>query len=194
MCKNRSLSENAAAQQIQAPSSRHSVATNSSLIHPSKAVDVPSIEVIRKLALGSLVWCSLSIVGCTRGYISTQLNVKSQLVILHLRRLQQSTNLHSAFTLLFFSSLGCLLALFGEQLCIVARELLQRDQEVTKDDLEAIEIGVGCEKSVNERSDLNTVYVSLMSIALEIFHHIPLEIGEGSGEKVANKITQELPV
>lgn len=37
--------------------------------------------------------------------------------------------------------LGGELALFGEELGVVARELLERDEEVAEDDLEGLDVG-----------------------------------------------------
>jgi hypothetical protein len=50
-----------------------------------------------------------------------------------------------------------LFSLFSKQLRVVAREFLQRNEEISKDDLEAIEIFVSCEKSVYEGSNLGTI-------------------------------------
>jgi len=56
--------------------------------------------------------------------------VQSQLVIVHLRRLEQTADFHGARTLLLLGFSGRFLAVFGEEVRVVARELLQLDQEV----------------------------------------------------------------
>jgi hypothetical protein len=83
--------------------------------------------------VGHLLCCgvALEIVRRACGNVSVQLNVQSQLVIVHLRRLQETADLHSPLTLLLLGFGRCLLALFCKQLGVVARELLERDEEVT---------------------------------------------------------------
>lgn len=97
-----------------------------------------------------------AIIGRARSHICVQLDVKSQLIIVHLRRLQQTTNLHSPFTLLFLRSLCSLFTLLGKQLSIVAGELLQGDQEVAQNDLETVQVGVGRKQSIDEGCNLGT--------------------------------------
>jgi hypothetical protein len=103
------------------------------------------------------VGSAFAIVRRARSHICIQLNVKSQLIVIHLRRLQQTTDLHGSLTLLFLRRLRSLLTLLEEQLSVIPRELLQGNQEVAQNDLEAVEVGVGREKSVNKRCDLSTL-------------------------------------
>ena len=103
-----------------------------------------------------VIWSGLSVVWRARSDGCVQLDVKSQLVIIHLRWLQQTSHLHRSLTLLLLGCLGRLLTLFREQLGIVARELLQGDEEVAKYNLEPIKIRVGGEQSINEGRDLST--------------------------------------
>jgi hypothetical protein len=82
----------------------------------SEAIKVPPVEVSGASAVGWLV-CGIVALEIERracGDVRVQLNVKSQLVIIHLGRLQQTANLHSSLTLLLLC-LGCrLLTLFRE--------------------------------------------------------------------------------
>jgi hypothetical protein len=93
----------------------------------SEVIEVPSVKVTRAPAVGHLLCCGvvLEIVRCACGNVSVQLNVESQLVIVHLRGLQETANLHSPLTLLFLGLGRCLLALLCKQLGVVARELLE---------------------------------------------------------------------
>jgi hypothetical protein len=93
----------------------------------SEAIKVPPVEVSGAYAVGWLVCggVALEIERCASGDVRIQLNVKSQFVVVHLGRLQQTADLHSSLTLLLLC-LGCrLLALFREELSVVARELLE---------------------------------------------------------------------
>jgi hypothetical protein len=84
----------------------------------SEAIKVPPVEVSGAYAVGWLVCggVALEIERCASGDVRIQLNVKSQFVVVHL---------HSSLTLLLLC-LGCrLLALFREELSVVARELLE---------------------------------------------------------------------
>lgn len=81
---------------------------------PSQSIHVPSIKVIRAHIACRLVGSTLRVVGRARGHICFQFDVKSQFVIVHLRRLQQTAHLHGTLSLLLLGRLGRLLAFFGE--------------------------------------------------------------------------------
>jgi hypothetical protein len=98
----------------------------------------------------------LSVVGCACSHSCVQLDIKSQLVIVHLRRLEETADLHGSLALLLLGRRGSLLTLFGVQLSVVTGELFQGDQEVSQDDFETVEVGVGSEQSIDEGSDLGT--------------------------------------
>jgi hypothetical protein len=98
---------------------------------------------------GKVVWC-------TCRDVRVQLHIQSQLVVVHLGWLQQSANLHRTLAFFLLSLRGRLLTLLSKQLGVVAGKLLQRDEEISQDDLEPVEIGVCGEKTINERCDLGT--------------------------------------
>jgi hypothetical protein len=98
----------------------------------------------------------LSVVGCARSHTCVQLDIESQLVVVHLRRLEETANLHRSLALLLLGRRGSLLTLFGVELSVVTGELFQGDQEVSQDDLETVEVGVSSEQSIDEGSDLGT--------------------------------------
>ena len=82
--------------------------------------------------------------------VCVQLNVESQLVIVHLRWLQKTADLHGTLTLLLLSLVSRLLTLFSKEFGVVARELLKGNKEISQDDLESIEIRVRGEEPVNK--------------------------------------------
>lgn len=90
--------------------------------------------------------------------------VKSELVVVHLTGLEQTSNLHCSLALLFLCFLRCFLAVFGEQVGIVAGELLELDEEVAKSQLEAVDVFGLLEKIGDETLDLRSgtalVYLS----------------------------------
>ena len=61
-------------------------------------------------------------------------------LILDLRRLEHTRHAHGSSHLLFSFLLICLFLLLQEQLSVIAGELLQRDQEVTEGQLEAVNV------------------------------------------------------
>lgn len=89
--------------------------------------------------------------------------LQSQLVVVHLGGLQQTANLHRTLSFVLFGLGGLLLTFLGKELGIVTRELLQRDQEVSQDDLELGEVRVGGEESIDERGNLTAAWVSNVS-------------------------------
>jgi hypothetical protein len=66
-----------------------------------------------------------SIPGRARSCYGTQIFIQSQLIIVHLRRLEQTANLHGSIALLLLSLDRRLLTLLGKELCIVAGELFK---------------------------------------------------------------------
>jgi hypothetical protein len=118
----------------------------------SQSVGIPPIKLARRFGLAIYICrvCARSIEGRACRDIRVEVFVKSQLVIVHLRRLQQTANLHGTLSLFFLHLRRCVLALFREKLRIVARELLERDQEITKDNLEPVEVRVGGKETIDE--------------------------------------------
>jgi hypothetical protein len=133
----------------------------------SEAVDLPSVKLIRLLRVDKLCFqptanvrcCAIPRRACCDARV--QVLVQSQLIVLHLRRLQQTANLHGTLTLFKFCLGGGLLTLLRKKLCVVARKLFQRYQEVAKYYLEPVDIHVIRKQSVDKRSDLCTVNISL---------------------------------
>jgi len=80
-----------------------------------------------------------------------QLDVQSQLIIIHLARLQQTPDLHRALALLISCFLSRLLAVLGEQVRVVARELLELDQEIPQRQFEPVDI-VGLREEVGDEA------------------------------------------
>lgn len=66
--------------------------------------------------------------------------------------------------------LGGELALFGEELGVVARELLERDEEVAEDDLEGLNVGGVDKKALDEVGDLSAATVLAMNQFEEPFY------------------------
>jgi hypothetical protein len=92
----------------------------------------------------------LQVERCARGDVRVQFNVQSQLIIIHLRWLEETTDLHRPLAFLLLRLGRRLLALFCKQLGVVARELLERDKEISQDDLEAIEVRVCRKETIDE--------------------------------------------
>jgi hypothetical protein len=81
---------------------------------------------------------------------------QSELVVLvQIGRFEQAADLHRPLSLGFLGVGHLLLALFGEQLGVVAGELLELNEEVAQDDLELGEVVVVREEAVDEGLDLN---------------------------------------
>jgi hypothetical protein len=77
-------------------------AAQPSSVSNSETINVPAVKLDRASAVGWLVLGSavLKIERRARGDIRVQFNIESQLVIVHLRWLQQTTDLQSPLTLL----------------------------------------------------------------------------------------------
>jgi hypothetical protein len=86
----------------------------------------------------------------SRSNVCCQFLIQSQLIIIKFTRLEQTTNLHSTLALLILGVLEFKFPLFGVKLGIVAGELLEGDQEVAEDELEAVLVRVGGEETVDE--------------------------------------------
>lgn len=83
----------------------------------------------------------------------------SQLIVLglNLRRLQQTAHLGSSFVVCSQLLLVLLLLLNSKQLGIVAGELLERDQEITKVQSELVILVVEANQTLDEKVDLGTM-------------------------------------
>lgn len=120
--------------------------------------------------------------ACGRAYV--QVFVKSQLIVVHLGGFEQAANLHGSLTLFLLRFGRRLFALFCKELCIVAGELLQRDQEVSKNDLESVKVRVRGEESIDERPDLR---------ATEVRNSSQLRRGKTYVWRLGNAVASRLP-
>jgi hypothetical protein len=123
----------------------------------SKTVCPPLVGAVARCFPSLPIHPTLAVKGRARCSVRIQLDVKSQLIVVHLRRLQKTTNLHRTLALLLLGCIGRLLALFRKQLGVVTRELLQRNEEVSQNHLESVQVRVGGKQPVNERRNLSTV-------------------------------------
>lgn len=124
---------------------------------------------------------------------SVQVFVASQLVVVHLRWFQEATNLHSAFPFLFLRLDRGLLTFFGKEFGIVAREFLQRDEEIAQNYLESGEIRICGKEPVDEGTDLCPIKMVREDLG-RYGKSLRLQVRECRCKKVPNKVTQELPV
>lgn len=89
----------------------------------SYAIDVPSVEIACIFGLGLRI-CPLVIFAFiprrARRNSCVEIFVKSQFVVVHLGRLQESADLHGTLALLLLGLAGRQLAFLGEELGIVA--------------------------------------------------------------------------
>lgn len=91
-----------------------------------------------------------------KGRPGPQFEIKSQVVVLDLARLQQTTDLHGTLTFLELGHLQLFLAVLGIQLCVVAGKLLELNEEVAERQLEAVDV-VGLREQIgNEFLYLDT--------------------------------------
>lgn len=121
----------------------------------SKPVESPTISV-----------CVLSLAaptcGCAgqfmfRRELCSQLHCMSQLVVVQFGGLQQATDLLPPFHICCFGVAVLLLLLHKEQLGVVARKLLQRDEEVSRVKAEPIVHGIQREQPLDEACYLRSV-------------------------------------
>jgi hypothetical protein len=124
--------------------------------------------------LGFPVDPALSLTGA---FAQFNISIKSKLIVLNLARLEQAADLHGTRTLLVLCVLGGLLAVLNEELGVVAGKLLERDQEVTEDELELGQVLGAVEEVGDERGDLRS-----------------LQVGEGVGEQGGDKVLEEVLV
>lgn len=122
----------------------------------SKTVRPPFVGAVDRFFPSLSIHRAFAVKWCARCNVRIQLDVKSQLIVVHLGGLQETANLHRTLALLLLGRVGRLLPLLGKELRVVARELLQRNEEVSQNNLEPVKIRVGGKQSVNERRDLST--------------------------------------
>ncbi len=85
---------------------------------------------------------------------------KLQLIILiQIHRLQQTPHLPSPLSLRLLCIQLLLLALLGEEIRVVARELLELDQEIAQVDFELDQVLAVAEETLDEVLDLDPVYL-----------------------------------
>lgn len=72
--------------------------------------------------------------------IARESRATSYVLILDLRRLEHTRHTHGSSHLLFGFALISFFLLLQEKLSIIAGELLQRDQEITEGQLEAVDV------------------------------------------------------
>lgn len=77
--------------------------------------------------------------------------------MIHLRGLEQTADLHRTSPLGGLRVAHSLLSLLRIQISIVARELLERDQEVTQVGLEFVQVISVCEQANDKLLDLSPV-------------------------------------
>jgi hypothetical protein len=128
-----------------------------------QSVGRPAVELILRPRDSLATTLALQVPLGSHGNRHIHLVAKSQLVILELRRLEQAAHFHRSLAFLISLLLGCQLALFSKQLGIVAREFLERDEEVAKNELEPRLVLIRGEESVNEAGYLGSAVVRVRS-------------------------------
>jgi len=108
---------------------RHARSDFHPLLRSTPASQVPSNELFGPLWVGARRRNHVE--RRARCDVDGWIFVQSQLIIVHLRRLQESADLHGPLPLVFLRLGRSQLALLREELGIVTRELLQRDEEVS---------------------------------------------------------------
>lgn len=147
---------------------QHAVSTAPTLRNAvsRQVIHAPTVQLIRvllRMILCDAFSTSSLVPRCAGGNACAEVLIDSQLIVFHLRRLQKTTNLHRPLALDFLCLFGCLLTLFREEFGVITRELLERDEEVSKDDLEAIDVRISGKEAIDERADLRTGIVSTFS-------------------------------
>jgi hypothetical protein len=99
---------------------RKAVSAMSSCAQTLKAVGPPFIGIVRARLLSLIIRSRIAVERRARRYVGVQLDVMSQLVVIHLRWLEKTTDLHGALALQLLCLCGCLFAFFSEQLGVVA--------------------------------------------------------------------------
>jgi hypothetical protein len=130
---------------------------------PSKTVNSPAVELI-VLLLRSF---RLLLAGSRWSKLGPELLAESQLVILllELRRLEQTADLGSPLVLGRLGVSFLLLLLDQVELGIVAGKLPEGDEEISQCEAELVVLRVEREEAFNKRRDLNPEVIMLVSVA-----------------------------
>ena len=84
------------------------------------------------------------------------------IILIQFSRFQQSTHLHGSFTFGHFSRLLREFTFLGVEFGVIARELLELDEEISEMNLEFVEVAIISEQSIDKRRDLSPEMIFFM--------------------------------